>query len=58
MTKLLYWLVYNFDLGPMGPRMMDLAVKSWLRRDARANEPSLLQSTMQSVRGHELNYGK
>jgi hypothetical protein len=32
MTKLLYWMVYNFDLGPLGPRALDLAVNSWLKR--------------------------
>ncbi len=32
MTKLLYWIVYHFDLGPLGPKLLDLAVKSWLRR--------------------------
>jgi hypothetical protein len=32
MTALLYWIVYNFDLGPLGPRVLDLAVQSWLKR--------------------------
>ncbi len=39
MTKFLYWLVYNFDLGRLGPMVLDLAVQSWLsdaRREARA----------------------
>jgi hypothetical protein len=31
MTKLLYWLIYNIDLGPLGPVTMDLAVRNWLR---------------------------
>lgn len=30
MTRFFYWLVYNFDLGPFGPPLMDLAVKTWL----------------------------
>jgi hypothetical protein len=40
MTKLLYWLVYHLDLGPLGPKLLDLAVQSWLRRaKARAAQP-------------------
>ena len=31
MARLLYWLIYNFDLGPLGPSLLDLAVKTWLR---------------------------
>ena len=37
MTKFLYWIVYNFDLGPLGPKVLDLAVRSWLR-DVRQAE--------------------
>jgi hypothetical protein len=29
MTALLYWIVYHLDLGP---RVLDLAVQSWLKR--------------------------
>ena len=36
MTKFLYWLVLNCDLGPLGPKLLDLAVQSWLR-GARRN---------------------
>jgi hypothetical protein len=32
MAALLYWIVYNFDLGPLGPTMLDAAVQSWLKR--------------------------
>jgi hypothetical protein len=32
MTKLLYWLVYHLDLGRLGPTVLDLAVRSWLKR--------------------------
>jgi len=32
MAALLYWIVYNFDLGPVGPTMLDPAVQSWLKR--------------------------
>jgi hypothetical protein len=32
MAALLYWIVYNFDLGPLGPTMLDTAVQSWLKR--------------------------
>jgi hypothetical protein len=38
MTKLLYWMVYHFDLGPLGPRVLDLAVQSWLSH-ARSKSP-------------------
>ena len=30
MSKFLYFLVYNFDLGPVGPRVLDLALRTWL----------------------------
>jgi hypothetical protein len=32
MAALLYWVVYNFDLGPLGPMVLHLAVQSWLKR--------------------------
>jgi hypothetical protein len=32
MTRLLYWLIYHVDLGPLGPRLLDFAVKHLLRR--------------------------
>jgi hypothetical protein len=32
-TTLLYWLVYNFDLGPVGPWVLDKAVRSWIERE-------------------------
>jgi hypothetical protein len=32
MTRILYWLVYHFDLGPLGPKVLDYAVQSWLKR--------------------------
>jgi hypothetical protein len=31
MAALLYWIVYNFDLGPLGPTVLNLAVQSWLK---------------------------
>jgi hypothetical protein len=33
MAALLYWIVYNFDLGPLGPTVLNLAVQSWLNRE-------------------------
>jgi hypothetical protein len=41
MSKLLYWLVYHLDLGRLGPKVLDLAVQSWLKRahDQRAPAP-------------------
>jgi hypothetical protein len=32
MANMLYWIVYHFDLGRLGPRVLELAVKSWLKR--------------------------
>jgi hypothetical protein len=31
MTTLLYWIVYHLDLGSLGPKVLDLAVRSWLK---------------------------
>jgi hypothetical protein len=36
MATMLYWIVYHLDLGRFGPSVLDLAVKSWLKR-ARKN---------------------
>ena len=27
-----YWIVYHLDLGRLGPKGLDLAVRSWFRR--------------------------
>ena len=35
MTKLLYWLVYNVDLGRLGPFVLRLAVKRWLQHASK-----------------------
>jgi hypothetical protein len=44
MTRLLYWMVYHLDLGPLGPRLLSLAVRSWLKRRKRqAAEPTVRQ---------------
>lgn len=32
MTPMLYWIVYHLDLGRLGPKVLDLAVRSWLNR--------------------------
>ena len=32
MSKFLYFLVYNFDLGPLGPRVLNLALRTWLSK--------------------------
>lgn len=37
MTTLLYWIVYNLDLGRFGPKALDLAVHGWLK-SARQRE--------------------
>jgi hypothetical protein len=56
MIKLLYWLVYNVDLGPAGPLVMKLAVKSWLARArvARLSEQYSreIESWSDSCEGH------
>jgi hypothetical protein len=30
MAPMLYWIVYHLDLGRLGPKVLDLAVRSWL----------------------------
>jgi hypothetical protein len=40
MTKLLYWLVYHLDLGRLGPTVLDLAVRSWLKRARHQRAPA------------------
>jgi hypothetical protein len=42
MTALLYWIVYHLDLGPLGPRVLDLAVQSWPKR-AKGSGPVVRQ---------------
>ena len=32
MAPMLYWFVYYLDLGLLGPKMLKLAVKRWLKR--------------------------
>jgi hypothetical protein len=32
MATMLYWIVYHLDLGRLGPKALDLAVRSWLSR--------------------------
>jgi hypothetical protein len=31
MARLLYWCVYKFDLGPLGPSALNLALSTWER---------------------------
>jgi len=35
MATMLYWIVYHLDLGKLGPKVLDLAVRSWLRRSRK-----------------------
>jgi hypothetical protein len=39
MALMLYWFVYHLDLGLLGPKMLELAVKRWLKR-TRKNVPT------------------
>jgi hypothetical protein len=39
MAALLYWVVYNFDLGPFGPMVL-LVVQSWLKRARNSDSRS------------------
>ena len=41
MTALLYWLVYNFDLGPLGPKVLKLAMKSWFYHQHQSSNASV-----------------
>jgi hypothetical protein len=46
MAALLYWILYNFDLGPLGPTMLDAAVQTWLKRaKSRAQASPLFRGT-------------
>lgn len=29
---MLYWIIYHLDLGRLGPKVLDLAVRRWLKR--------------------------
>lgn len=59
MTKLLYWLLYHCDLGPFGPRVMDMALQGWFKRQARAERPSFWASlTRHEPEKTGLNFGK
>jgi hypothetical protein len=33
MAPMLYWIVYHLDVGRLGPKVLNLAVRSWLNRD-------------------------
>lgn len=35
MAPMLYWIVYHLDLGRLGPKVLDLAVRSWLNRASK-----------------------
>jgi len=39
MALMLYWFVYHLDLGRLGPKVLELAVKRWLKRP-RQNAPT------------------
>jgi len=32
MTPMLYWTVYHLELGRLGPKVLDLAIKRWVKR--------------------------
>jgi len=35
MAQLLYWCVYKFDLGPLGPTTLNLALRAWQKQSRR-----------------------
>jgi hypothetical protein len=35
MATMLYWIVYHFDLGRFGRKVLQLAVRSWLKRERK-----------------------
>jgi hypothetical protein len=43
MTRFLYWLVYHFDLGPIGPHLLEFAVRSWLRQARKSTAEPLVR---------------
>jgi len=50
MTPMLYWTVYHLDLGLLGPKALDLAVKRWLKRaNEHGAEPRVRRQPFGSV---------
>lgn len=43
MTRFLYWLVYHFDLGPLGPHLLDFTVQNWLRRASKLDRQPVVR---------------
>ena len=35
MTPMLYWTVYHLELGRLDPKVLDLAIKRWVKRAMR-----------------------
>jgi hypothetical protein len=50
MTKLLYWLDYHLDLGRLGPKVLDLAVQSWLKRAHNQKAPAPIRRRFSGLR--------
>jgi hypothetical protein len=63
MARLLYWCVYNLDLGPFGATALNLAPRVWQKRRSRveagldqgnrgfSNRPNLVKTTEASSVG-------
>jgi hypothetical protein len=48
MSAPLYWIVYNFDLGPLGPTMLNAAVQSCLKRAKSSTQASYVRRRISS----------
>jgi hypothetical protein len=47
---MLYWIVYHLDLGRLGPKLLDLAVRRWLKRaNEHAAEPRVRRQPLGSL---------
>lgn len=50
MTPMLYWTVYHLELGRLGPKVLDLAIKRWLKRANEVGvEPRVRRQPLGSV---------
>ncbi len=58
MTKLLYWLLYNFDLGPIGPWVLDKAIRGWIERERERRAGGPLFSFRSWTPERDFNFGK
>ena len=50
MTPMLYWTVYHLELGQLDPKVLDLAIKRWVKRANEVGvEPRVRRQPLGSV---------